>query len=329
MQKTNSYAATGGSVDSVQLRQHIAPIAREHRLQGESHGTLLQGHIFSWRFGAGMTMHCVDAHERQDCVSSSECPAGISINILLAGRVRFSLGPHQYDCAADDQAQGLGLRLAECEVFTRQLRRDAYTCKVNVSLSAAWLRDRFAGSLPYINAPTPEPQAVVSWQPSDAQVQLAHRMLDLSVQAKLDGNHRALLALEAAAIELTALVLNGNAEATPLTRSVTDTAAESLRQLLERDIAGTFDLPVLARRAGMSVSTLQRRFKSESGMTVMEYVRRRKLEIARNALVLEGRSIQEAAYLAGYEHSSNFIKAFKQRFGITPANLVRQHGAGA
>jgi AraC-like DNA-binding protein len=336
VQKLRIKPSKSDSIDANQLRQLVGPLASDHRLLGEASGPMLKGHFFSRRFGADMSVHCVDAHELEDRASSSECPAGISINILLAGAVQFSLGAQQYECRADDRPLGFGLRLVERELFTRQLRRGAYVCKVNVSLSEAWVRERFDGALPDIGVSTARQQPVVSWQPDEPQLLLAHKLLRLSVGAEASAEAKtktqAMISMEAAAIELVGRVLHGEGKSEPLAANSANRAADALRQLLERDLAGTLgltalDLTSLAHRAGMSVSTLQRRFKSECGMTVMEYVRQRKLEMARNALVVKGRSLQEAAFLAGYEHSSNFISAFKRRFGVTPANLVRQHRA--
>jgi AraC-like DNA-binding protein len=60
-------------------------------------------------------------------------------------------------------------------------------------------------------------------------------------------------------------------------------------------------------------------------MTVNEYVRLRRLDMAKTALMVEGLSIGEEAYIAGYNHSSNFIAAFKRQFAMTPSELLRSH----
>lgn len=43
---------------------------------------------------------------------------------------------------------------------------------------------------------------------------------------------------------------------------------------------------------------------------------------AKEALEQNGISIGEAAYLAGYNHPSNFISAFRKPFGHTPGELL-------
>ncbi|MDR1647090.1 MAG: AraC family transcriptional regulator, partial [Zoogloeaceae bacterium] len=54
------------------------------------------------------------------------------------------------------------------------------------------------------------------------------------------------------------------------------------------------------------------------GMTVFDYERQRRLLRARQALEQEGRSVGEAADIAGYTSAANFATAFKRHFGITP-----------
>ena len=84
-------------------------------------------------------------------------------------------------------------------------------------------------------------------------------------------------------------------------------------------------LNTLAEENNISVSTLQRRFKSYCGITVNEYIRTSRLEQAKKSIITDGKSIGEAAYIAGYNHSSNFVTAFKRHFHTTPKELIKSH----
>jgi len=55
--------------------------------------------------------------------------------------------------------------------------------------------------------------------------------------------------------------------------------------------------------------------------SVFEYVRKRRLERARDALVAEAISVTEAATNAGYTSSANFSTAFKRAFGVPPKSM--------
>lgn len=68
----------------------------------------------------------------------------------------------------------------------------------------------------------------------------------------------------------------------------------------------------------MSTNTLQRTFHAAYGMTVFDYVRRARLQRARDAIEREGISIAQAAHIAGYTSAANFATAFKRLYGMTP-----------
>ncbi|OAN11608.1 hypothetical protein A3K86_22085 [Photobacterium jeanii] len=92
-------------------------------------------------------------------------------------------------------------------------------------------------------------------------------------------------------------------------------------EYLESYLHTELKLEDVAKQSAMSVSALQRKFKQTFGCTVFEYVRSRRLEKVKEAMSKEQISIGEAAYMAGYNHPSNFITAFKRKFGITPGEL--------
>ncbi|GIJ44897.1 transcriptional regulator [Virgisporangium aliadipatigenens] len=80
----------------------------------------------------------------------------------------------------------------------------------------------------------------------------------------------------------------------------------------------------LARSLNVSVRTLHRAFAAV-GEPVGAYVRRRRLEQARLALESSGArpSVSEIAARWQFSDSSHFVRAFKQRFGVTPAEYAR------
>ncbi|MEP7452755.1 AraC family transcriptional regulator [Phyllobacterium sp. SB3] len=77
-------------------------------------------------------------------------------------------------------------------------------------------------------------------------------------------------------------------------------------------------IETIARECGGSVSSIQRHFKEHYGVTVFEFIRRSRLELAYDALEREGATIGQAAHLAGYNTPSNFTTAFKKTYGVSP-----------
>ncbi|GEK49990.1 AraC family transcriptional regulator [Vreelandella venusta] len=94
-----------------------------------------------------------------------------------------------------------------------------------------------------------------------------------------------------------------------------------VRRWLDEEPSFDHTLQLLADRAAMSPSTLMRHFKMAYGLAPIDYLRKRRLALARE-LLLSGHSVQQAAHLSGYRHASNFITAFKKNYGISPGALT-------
>lgn len=98
--------------------------------------------------------------------------------------------------------------------------------------------------------------------------------------------------------------------------------ADHLRSDLSRDVS----LPALARLAGLSVRTLQRRFREETGLRFVEWRQRLRL-IEATQMLGAGASVTDAGARAGYANTSAFIAAFRAHMGTTPRAFLRTNGA--
>lgn len=78
-------------------------------------------------------------------------------------------------------------------------------------------------------------------------------------------------------------------------------------------------LPDLARHVGISVPYLSKRFKQETGMTVLEYIARLRCELAAEMLETSDTSIQEISNYVGYLDGNYFVKVFKKKYKMTPS----------
>lgn len=83
----------------------------------------------------------------------------------------------------------------------------------------------------------------------------------------------------------------------------------------------------IARAAALSPFYFQRGFAMLCGMSVGEYVRKRRLSQAGLAVLASERPIIEIALDAGYDSPDGFTKAFTRFHGITPTALRRSGGA--
>jgi len=100
-----------------------------------------------------------------------------------------------------------------------------------------------------------------------------------------------------------------------------DARACRLASLVDGDPSGS--LARLAPRAGASLRTLERLFLADTGVSVGEWRRRRRLFHALG-LLEAGAQVGDAAEAAGYATVSAFTAAFKRQFGAPPS---RRRGA--
>jgi AraC-like DNA-binding protein len=94
-------------------------------------------------------------------------------------------------------------------------------------------------------------------------------------------------------------------------------------QVLKEDPSRT--LPELAHGCQISMSRLSHLFKREVGTNVKIYRLECRLEVAAALLLSTDTPIKEIAYSAGYHHPSSFVRAFKTRFGSSPACYRIEH----
>ncbi|THD47861.1 helix-turn-helix domain-containing protein, partial [Enterobacteriaceae bacterium ML5] len=80
------------------------------------------------------------------------------------------------------------------------------------------------------------------------------------------------------------------------------------------------DWPVLAEKFSMSLRTLHRQMKQQTGCTPLNYLNRLRLLNARNLLRFTDSSITDIAHQCGFCDSNYFSTLFKREFGYAPRN---------
>ncbi|MBP6876443.1 MAG: helix-turn-helix transcriptional regulator [Phenylobacterium sp.] len=89
-----------------------------------------------------------------------------------------------------------------------------------------------------------------------------------------------------------------------------------------------WDLPSLARTAGMSRTRFAQTFKAVTGETPALMLTRLKLGSIAHRLTNESLSVEAAAEAAGYSSAAAFVRAFRRVHGDTPARWRRRAGQG-
>lgn len=93
---------------------------------------------------------------------------------------------------------------------------------------------------------------------------------------------------------------------------------------IEENIFENYTLEQLSERFAFSMFHFNRIFRAASGEPLMEYVRRRKLDVAAESL-REGRAkIIEVAMQMGFGSQEAFSRAFKKIYGLSPGRFVKK-----
>lgn len=90
---------------------------------------------------------------------------------------------------------------------------------------------------------------------------------------------------------------------------------------IEDNLTEQLDYRKLSNITGLPPYILQRIFEFITGMSITEYVRKRRLSKAYEELLANKKTITEIAFLYGYSSSSSFSRAFKKYFGIIPSKI--------
>lgn len=90
--------------------------------------------------------------------------------------------------------------------------------------------------------------------------------------------------------------------------------------LIEERLPGEVSLEEVARTAGCSAFQLQRMFPYLTGLTLADYLRRRRLSLAAMELA-DGRRVTDVAFDYGYDSPTAFTRAFKALHGVAPSKV--------
>ena len=92
---------------------------------------------------------------------------------------------------------------------------------------------------------------------------------------------------------------------------------KAIRHIEERH-ADAVELSVLAKKAGMSLSTFKRAFKAVTGTSPIDYLLHVRLARACHLLRDADKTVTEAAHAAGFGDGNYFARQFRARMGCTP-----------
>ncbi|WP_370979787.1 helix-turn-helix transcriptional regulator [Agaribacterium sp. ZY112] len=291
---------------------------------------LIQGQLqLKHQFGHCL-MHSSNTLELENATVSIDREASLTFGVLLQGRLHFAIGKqwHQLPTALNqpEDAWCFAINLMQSCHWQRRLYQGNQVKKVSLSIKQAWLEKKMENDgliSPPLSQLLSQHGSVIYWPASKACYKLASKLTKPRCGSALEKEG---LSLQLIAHCLEDISSNSHDLKHLDNPKATDTATLALLRELETwaTKAGTElpELETIAKKQGLSISGLHRRFKLNVGKSPICYLRERRLQIARDALIRGEASIGEAAYLAGYKHSSNFCSAFKKTFGLTPGQML-------
>ncbi len=89
---------------------------------------------------------------------------------------------------------------------------------------------------------------------------------------------------------------------------------------------GQYSLKKICSALYLSRSQLHRRVKKMTGMSTTLYIRKIRLEKAKELLLADtGAKISDIAIMVGINSAQNFSKYFKQQYGVTPSHFKKMN----
>jgi AraC family transcriptional regulator len=88
---------------------------------------------------------------------------------------------------------------------------------------------------------------------------------------------------------------------------------------IEQNLTGPIDLDMAARKAYCSANQFQRMFSYLTGITVHEYIRRRRMTLAALELKITNVKIIDLSIKYNYESADAFSRSFRKLHGVSPS----------
>ena len=98
-------------------------------------------------------------------------------------------------------------------------------------------------------------------------------------------------------------------------------------EYIEKNLTGEIDLEKASQLACISKDSFLRFFSYMTGMTLAEYIRKRRLSLAASDLQESTDKVIDIAVKYGYESADSFSRAFAKQHGITPSALRKNGGS--
>ena len=108
-------------------------------------------------------------------------------------------------------------------------------------------------------------------------------------------------------------------------KSHQDEAIKVAQQFIESNLQEKLVIEQIADQVAVGRRSFERRFKSATGNTVLEYIQRVKIEAAKRNFESTSMNISEVMYKVGYNDEKSFRSTFKKVTGVTPIAYKKKY----
>lgn len=99
---------------------------------------------------------------------------------------------------------------------------------------------------------------------------------------------------------------------------------EKAVEIIEKEMDQRINVHALAKQVGLNQNTLQSGFKNLHKSSVNEYIKNKRLEMAKVLIEDSELNITEITYKIGINSRSYFSKLFKEKYGISPSVYINK-----
>lgn len=285
---------------------------------------LVEGEFLSYNVTSDINMHGCRSRELQDSNVVSTAPSSVILTILLEGRLNYSYDDLEFSLDGSNGGKVTLVNLNQPSNFRRVIAKGNQVTKLNILISHDWVKRRTNGHC-NVSQFIANHKNFLRFNTSPELERLVIRAIQLYQADSFVEK----ITLDSIAFQMLEGVFNklqneGFESKESNVAYHTHSSVEDIICFIESNLSASLAVGTIADHFSMSSSNLQRRFKQTLGVTVSGFIRRRRLDIAKQHLERGLVSITEAAYEAGYNHPANFTNAFKKEYGIPPISVLHQ-----
>ena len=97
-----------------------------------------------------------------------------------------------------------------------------------------------------------------------------------------------------------------------------------VQEMIEQHYNTSIEVEEIAKEKSINRRTLERRFRSVTGNSIIQYLQRVRVESAKKILEKDTSNVSEAMFSVGYNDTKSFREVFKKHVGVSPSEYKKK-----